>query len=339
MQKNIINQEKILILLATHNGEEYLLQQLESISAQSISEWDLYIRDDSSTDQSLEILNKWISSEKNNNIFIEKSSGSHTEGALMNFSKLAEWAIKSDARFYCFCDQDDYWHPDKLKIMREQLRSLEIVYGNNTPILLHSDLRVVDEHMNMISPSFMHFQGLPDPKQHSYQRMLIQNNVTGCASMFNRSLLKFATPLPSTIPVHDWWFALCAESTGYVKFLDQQLVDYRQHGKNLFGARAIEDAKNPLHRHFYKVIFSFPRHLERSIRQGVFLFSRIKSLNLKIGDTKLKHLSEFSKMRSYKFVHRIQILNRMLNSRRNIFIFVYLVLISPIYPKRIVTIK
>ena len=325
-------QEKILILLATHNGEKYLPQQLESIANQSLKSWELYIRDDASDDRTVEIITEWAAGMEKGQVRLQSSKESTPVGALANFAALCKWALRSDAQYYCFCDQDDYWHPDKLEIMLDRIAQIGSRYASEVPVLVHCDLQVVDRSREILSQSFMSYQGLPDPLTHSLSKLLIQNNVTGCASMFNRALLELATPVPDNILIHDWWFALCAESTGHIGFIEQPLIDYRQHGDNLVGARARNISRNPLKREFYKIALSFPRHLKHSMLQNKLLLKRIRERDFK--SPKLDVLESYSKLGFRRYHERVKILNAMLNVRHEILVLLYLIIISLFRPEK-----
>ena len=336
MPENTVYDEKVLILLATYNGEEFLQQQLDSITSQSFSKWELIIRDDNSTDATREVISEWIAGLKGSHVRFEQASDTSLHGALANFSTLCDLALESDAKYYCFCDQDDIWHSDKLETMVSRLAQLETHHGTDCPLLVHSDLQVVDSFGKLISPSFIHYQGLPDPNRHSLQKLQIQNNVTGCASLFNRALLELATPVPVDIAIHDWWIALCAESTGKIEFIEHPLVDYRQHRKNLVGAKSRSVAKNPLHRHFYRILYSFPGHLEKSLLQNQLIQDRLKTRSIKIPQEKLDHLVRYSGLRSHGYINRVKTLNRTLNTRNEFLGFLYLAVIALFYPRDVV---
>ena len=47
---------KVNILLSTYNGEQYLKEQVKSIQDQTYQNWQLLIRDDGSTDGTVEII-------------------------------------------------------------------------------------------------------------------------------------------------------------------------------------------------------------------------------------------------------------------------------------------
>lgn len=218
------------ILMAVYNGEKYLSQQIDSILAQSSRDWHLYICDDGSADRSYDIVLDYaqkypeqITAQKN-----ETPSGS----ACANFMGMLK---KSEAEYVMFSDQDDFWLPDKVRLTFEKMKQMEQVYGD-CPLLVHTEMEIVDSELNRISPSFTRFQRL-DPKCNTLNRLLCQNNVTGCTVMINRSLADLVKDAPAgDMLMHDWWIALAAAAFGQIGFVDQPLNRYRQHGGNQLGA-------------------------------------------------------------------------------------------------------
>jgi hypothetical protein len=135
-----------------------------------------------------------------------------------------------------FCDQDDVWLPDKIATTLQPLRDVERKIGADRPVLVHTDLMVVDESLRTLGTSFWKYQHLDPHRGSRFNRLLVQNVVTGCTVMANRALVKLARPIPPDAVMHDWWLALVAAGFGQIKCLDRQTVLYRQHGRNRIGA-------------------------------------------------------------------------------------------------------
>lgn len=104
------------------------------------------------------------------------------------------------------------------------------------PILLYSDMEVVDEDLYEISPSFAAYTH-QDPDRSSFAELLVENQVTGGASMINRALLTHCAMEPEICCMHDWWIALTASCFGVIEFMPRVLSKYRQHGDNVLGAK------------------------------------------------------------------------------------------------------
>jgi len=218
------------ILLATFNGEVYLREQLDSILAQSHDEWQILTRDDGSEDQTREIIQEYQEKHPDRIKIIDRE-GEHL-GPANNFGRLL---AGSESEYVMFSDQDDVWIPEKIVLSMEKMTKLEKQHGTETPLLVHTDLRVVDQELRTINKSFIQSHRR-DPKISKVNRLLVQNHFTGSTILINRSLLKIASPVPATAVMHDWWLGLVAALLGKMLYLDLPTVLYRQHKKNVLGA-------------------------------------------------------------------------------------------------------
>ena len=135
---------KIVILLATYNGEKYIKEQLDSILLQTYSNIEVIARDDMSNDKTLEIL-------KSYNINIVKSI--ENLGVKKSFSELLNYASRnSNSDYFMFCDQDDIWEKRKIELTLRKMLEME-KKSPSIPILVHTDLNVVDSCLNIIDNS------------------------------------------------------------------------------------------------------------------------------------------------------------------------------------------
>lgn len=226
---------RIAVLLATYNGEQFLGEQLLSI-IQNIHqlgreyEVDIIVSDDSSHDRTLEIIQNMQQQYSRISILDSSRKGS----AVANFAFL----IKNiDASLYdvvFFSDQDDVWLSDKVGLF---LAEFNCQKDSNQPLLVHSDLSVVDVTLREIAPSMFNYQYLN--KKPSFRQLVVQNSVTGCVMAINQPLLRLAQQSQiEKSTMHDWYLALIASAFGEIKFIDRPTIWYRQHGKNEVGAKA-----------------------------------------------------------------------------------------------------
>lgn len=222
--------DRVDILLATYQGELYLETQIESILEQSYQKTHLYIRDDGSKDGTLAILQSYAKKYPDKITLLPSHENLGVKG---NFSELL---AQSKAPYVMLADQDDYWLSDKVEVTLKQIKRLEAAFGSETPLLVHTDLVVVDKDLQPIAPSFCRYTKL-DPMKTELRALLIQNIVTGCTLLMNRSLLKLSYPIPKEAIMHDWWIALVASAFGKISFINQSTILYRQHGKNDTGAK------------------------------------------------------------------------------------------------------
>jgi glycosyltransferase involved in cell wall biosynthesis len=255
VEEAAVIQPLIDVLLATYNGERFLSEQLESLCAQSYRNFRLLVSDDGSCDATLAIVESFAAKLPSGCVrWVENPHRGC--GPARNFEVLMS-ASRGDAlaNWVAFCDQDDVWLHQKLERLAEEMGLLE-AEDPNIPCLVHTDLRVVDDQLCTIAPSFVVQQGI-DIEKVSLPTLLSVNCVTGCAMMVNRALLDIALPIPRDVVMHDWWCALLS-CAGRRSFIAESLVLYRQHGGNQIGAkgrslndrfgRALRDGKATLRR-------------------------------------------------------------------------------------------
>ncbi|OHD94819.1 MAG: hypothetical protein A2019_06325 [Sulfurimonas sp. GWF2_37_8] len=217
----------ITVLLSTYNGSKYLKNQLDSLIAQSYKDFEIIARDDGSSDDTLMILKsygiKLLESERN-------------LGAKGSFGELLKYALRnSDTKYFMFCDQDDVWQSDKIEKTLTKMQYMENKYGD-MPLLVHTDLEVVDEKLNTLAGSFWHYQNI-NPAQDRLNTLILQNIVTGCTMMINRKLAQMIEDVPVEAVMHDWWIAMVASAFGKIGYIKEPLMLYRQHSNNDTGAK------------------------------------------------------------------------------------------------------
>jgi glycosyltransferase involved in cell wall biosynthesis len=219
------------ILLSTYDGAAFLVEQLDSLLAQTCQDFRVTVRDDGSQDGTREILERYAAAHPER--FVVLPADGERRGAAASFAGLLAGAT---APYAMFCDQDDVWVPDKIESTLAVMRDLEKAHGAATPLLVYTDLRVVDARLAVIDESFWHFQRIHPERLTRLARVLVQNFATGCTVMVNRALAALAAPVPAEAIMHDWWLALVATAFGKAALLRRPTVLYRQHGRNDIGA-------------------------------------------------------------------------------------------------------
>lgn len=229
---------EIQVLLATYNGAEYLQQQIDSVLAQTYPNLQLLARDDGSRDRTRDLLEQAVAAHPDRIRLMPPEEG--TGNAKWNFMRLMQ---ASTAPYVALCDQDDVWLPDKLERCMKVMRQLEQRFGAEVPLLVFTDLKVVDRELHEIDPSFWAHQHIDADRIGSLPYMLAQNVVTGCTSLMNRALVERSLTMTDAAYMHDWWIALTVCTFGHAQALHQPTVLYRQHGANVVGA-AIHGKRN-----------------------------------------------------------------------------------------------
>ena len=135
--------------MATYNSEKYIIEQIDSIIAQTYTDWSLYIRDDGSKDRTLSLIKDYQT--RYDNIFLLDSHESL--GPRDSFLDLLS---KVESEYYMFSDHDDIWLSNKIERFVDEIDTY--ISGNDLcPIIVCSDLKVVDSELNELYPSFWDF--------------------------------------------------------------------------------------------------------------------------------------------------------------------------------------
>lgn len=217
------------VLLTAYNSARYLGQQIESLRKQTFRDFRVLIRDDGSTDGTQEMIDRLVSEEPQR--FGRVDAGRRL-GPCGGFAELLEAA---EAPRVMFCDHDDVWLPDKIRLTAAVMDETENSRGEQTPVLVFTDLCVTDEELRPICSSYWRHQRI-DPRRLSLRQQLTQNVPSGCTMMLNRPLVDLARPIPPEAVMHDHWVSLVAAGMGRPVLVPAQTVLYRQHAGNVFGA-------------------------------------------------------------------------------------------------------
>lgn len=282
------------ILLPTYNGERFIKEQMESVLSQTHRNWRMLIRDDGSSDGTRDILGQYARDYPEK--FILVGEGQNRLGACQSFATLLNY---SSADYVLFCDQDDVWFPDKIEVTLNRMLQLEQVHQK--PILVHTDIKVVDENLKVLSDSFWRYQKV-NPDRKGLSHLLIQNNVTGCAMMVNRRLKEICAPIPQEAIMYDWWIALAASAFGLIEYLKKPTMLYRQHAESDTGAKR------------YRVGYFLSRinriseshmSIHRTIRQGRAFAETFKA---KLSQEQLEVILSFSRLFRVGRLRRLRLL-------------------------------
>ena len=247
----------IEVVLPTYNGAAYLREQVSSIYKQTLRPVRLIVRDDDSTDGTPQLL---IELQQKYGPWLVLLPTECNLGCVANVNRLLQY---TSAPYVALSDQDDIWLPYKLEHSFQALQQLETFYGCDTPLLIHSDLELINSDGSRIGSTYWSHQRL-DPRRISVDQLSIANVVTGCTVLANRALVHLSLPIPPVVLMHDWWLALIAGSVGVIAYVEEPGILYRQHESNLIGAcgismntvfrRWLRLGKKPLFERFYRVL-------------------------------------------------------------------------------------
>jgi DNA-binding Lrp family transcriptional regulator len=224
-------QSEVEVLLATYNGDRFVGEQIDSILAQDHRSLRVLVSDDGSQDATGKILTAF--GDRFPERFHVLESLPPTRSAKLNFLRLMKAATGS---YLCFADQDDVWLPNKVSRCMDAMQELESRHGKELPLLVFTDLRVVDRQLRTVHPSLWKQLNVDPECIHRLERLVGRSIVTGCTALINRPLLELAKNMPPEATMHDRWIGLLAATMGASAIVDEQTVLYRQHESNVVGA-------------------------------------------------------------------------------------------------------
>lgn len=213
--------KSVQVLLSTYNGEKYLAEQLDSILAQEGVDISVLIRDDASTDHTIDILQEYAKEHNNVKCYLGKNIG--IQKSFLELLDLAETGVD----YYAFADQDDFWLSEKLQkaieVLEHEEQGKPLLYGSKV-IYASEDLQEQQAFLYSV------------PKAPAFGNALVENICMGCTEVFNRELLDLVrNHKPDGTTLHDWWLYLAASCFGKVIFDDNAYILYRQHANNQVG--------------------------------------------------------------------------------------------------------
>lgn len=209
--------------MATYNGEKYLVEQLDSIINQTYRNWNLLIRDDNSTDKTLEIIQNYHKKDKRIKILKDNKGNL---GIVRNFEELLK---NSESEFIMFSDQDDIWVENKLDMYLKMIEKIK-----NKGFMIHSDAILFDKNKsNILKETFISKKAINKGLENVFFNYFVQ----GATILISKEIKNFILPFPKEVYLHDRYIHLISELFFERIFVNKALIYYRQHGDNQIGAK------------------------------------------------------------------------------------------------------
>lgn len=251
---------KISIALATYNGEHFLKELLDSVLAQTVSDFELVICDDSSTDSTFQIIAGYEKKDARIKIFQNEIN----LGFKKNFERILSLC---KGEYIAFCDQDDIWTPDHLETLLTNIGDSDCIGANSL---------IIDENGTSQSKTFLEYLFIHQPPKNSdelFQHELYSNIIQGAASLIKSSLIKKALPIPEDVQYHDYWFALNAGLNNGCKYIPKVILNYRRHTGNASAYQEISLFK------FFRELRQFSNDKENFYHERILLLENLKGKN------------------------------------------------------------
>lgn len=208
----------VSVCMATYNGGKYIGKQVESILCQLGTEDELIISDDSSTDDTLNVIESFH--DPRIKVLVNTRDKSNLDRVQMVTTNFENALAQAKGDYIFMSDQDDYWTPDKLKIMIGYLQKYDYVQ--------HACLET-DENLNPLGDGGISYH----INRNKYTSLIIDTPYMGSCSAITRRLLSKCLPFPKGIQSHDRWIGFVA-AFGFSRiFISDILLYYRRHEGNV----------------------------------------------------------------------------------------------------------
>ena len=224
-------ENRISIAMATYNGAKYIREQIDSILSQTLQDFELIICDDCSTDNTVDIINKYAQEDPRIRFYKNKEN--------LGFKKNFEKAIGlCHGEYIALCDQDDVWMPNHLEILLSLIGNKMIACGN-------ADL--IDSNGKRFGLTLKEMEAFDsefdDDLKKAYSIIYFRSPYQGASMLIKKDFFKVALPIPDDIGYHDSWFSMLSCFYGGMTYTNTIVNKYRMHGDNATGMRIKRKSK------------------------------------------------------------------------------------------------
>ncbi len=211
----------ISVAMATYNGEKYLREQLDSILCQTITDFELVICDDKSTDSTIDILSEYAMQDKRIRYYVNPVN----IGFKRNFENVIQ---KCKGEYIALCDQDDIWHSEHIEKLYKLIENHSLSCANS--ILVDKD----NNSLGILLSDAERLYTFPkDNHKLIYKILLSGNPFQGASMLMPTAFVHRCLPIPRGVCYHDAWFAACACLDNGIAYSFNPITRYRQHGNNV----------------------------------------------------------------------------------------------------------
>lgn len=209
-----MSEKKVAVIMSTYNGEAFVAEQLDSIINQTYKNVEIVIRDDGSSDNTVEIIKEY--QKKYNNIKLHEGKN---VGFVKSFFELLSLA-KAD--YYSYADQDDVWMDNKIELAVNSLNELD----DSKPNMVFGNSDYYDENMKFISHGEKN-------KKYSFLKSLFACCGQGMTMTVNKKTRDMIIEdTPKSCFFHDWWTYILCMGLGNVAYNNVTTVKYRRRKEN-----------------------------------------------------------------------------------------------------------
>lgn len=219
------------VVLATYQGEAYILEQLTSLYKQTMVVDEIVIVDDASSDATCRIIQDFINAHH-----LSWKWMKHTKniGYIRSF---VDGMKKASGDIIFLCDQDDIWEEHKVEELVSIFRDQPEIMCVNTSFTYMDaageDMGVPDQNNNY--GMCRHPIGDQQIQNIDFNEIVCKNISMGCTMAFRACIKDIYCRQSTWVAPHDWEINRLAAATGGLYFYNRKLIWYRIHDANTTG--------------------------------------------------------------------------------------------------------
>jgi teichuronic acid biosynthesis glycosyltransferase TuaG len=197
----------VSIIIPTYNTEKFIRATLQSVQNQTYQNWEMILVDDTSTDQTVSIIEEFAQNDDRIKLFkLEKNSGN---GFARNVA-----LEKATGKYIAYLDADDLWFPEKLE------KQIQFLKTNNLPFTF-SFYDSIDEEGNNLN------RRVEAPLKLTYNQLFFCNYVGNLTAIYDADYFGKIT-LPASQKRQDWrlWLTILKQIK-IIKPVPEPLAFYR----------------------------------------------------------------------------------------------------------------
>ncbi len=223
------------VVLCSHNGEQFIEEQIDSILQQGDEIDAIHIHDFASLDGTRTVLERLQKTAGNKLSITHHADAPGTAASFVRALRLTAPSLPDGSMIF-LADQDDVWLPNKLETIQAELAERRLSAG--VPFVLFHDVHVVDEKLTLMRPTYYTGNPFRVPRDLDRARLLMANPAIGHTMLISVPLVRKLVTWPDVdrYLMHDWLAILIASRLGRIEQIPVALSLYRQHGNNVLGA-------------------------------------------------------------------------------------------------------
>lgn len=240
-------EKKVSIILPVYNGEKYIEEAIDSIIKQTYTNWELVIINDCSTDNTLEIINKYAVMDKRIRVYTNENNLKLPKSLNAGFSH-------AEGDYFTWTSDDNILKDNAIQTMAEYLDGnpeTDMVYANYSLISPEGE---VGSRLNLMDPKY-----------------LLIGNIVGACFMYRKDIADRVGEYDANLFLaedYDYWLRIYL--AGNMKHISDDLYLYRQHPGSL-----TETKKKSVNEQTYRAIEKsflplYSRAIDEDLVNGFF---------------------------------------------------------------------